>query len=110
VSYYVARRRRAAAFDPSFPSAVRVRFDRCVIVRLRRAAAAAFLMLARATVFRFLVAMAYPSRAPIAATQGPAPSLAVLSRPQVAGAAMSQFDCWRMLAYKDSDRVLTEAD
>src|SRR5438445_1776672 len=39
---------RRAAFAPSFPSAVRVFFGRCAIVRLRRAAAAAFLMLRRA--------------------------------------------------------------
>jgi hypothetical protein len=44
------RRRALATFDACLPSAVRVRFDRREIVRLRFAAPAAFLMFRRAAV------------------------------------------------------------
>jgi hypothetical protein len=44
---------RAAAFAPSFPSAVRVLFGSFAIVRLRFAAFAALLMFFRAAAFCF---------------------------------------------------------
>jgi hypothetical protein len=49
---------RRAAFAPSFPSAVRVRFGSREIVFFFRAAAAAFLMFLRAAAFCLEVAMA----------------------------------------------------
>jgi hypothetical protein len=52
------RRLRAAAFAPSFPSAVRVFFGRREIVFFRLAALAAFLMFLRAAAFCFVVAIA----------------------------------------------------
>jgi hypothetical protein len=50
-------RDRFAAFAPSFPKAVRVDLGRWAIVRLRFAAAAAFLMLRFAAVFCLLLLM-----------------------------------------------------
>src|SRR5438105_2577234 len=50
-----------ATLAPCLPSAVRVRLGRCAIVRFRRAAAAAFLMLRRAACFLFVEAMSTSS-------------------------------------------------
>src|SRR5262245_60910502 len=53
----VVARFRLAAFAPSLPSAVRVFFGRCAIVRFFLAAREAFLMFFRASVFCFVLAI-----------------------------------------------------
>ena len=54
-----AQRLRFAAFAPSFPKAVRTRFGNLAMVRLRLAAAAAFLMFLRAAVRCLLLVMGF---------------------------------------------------